>query len=56
MTKRTDDGFSGRLITGLASAIVDKNYEDAKELVAILAKEHGVGAIVERVIALNPER
>jgi hypothetical protein len=56
MTKKSDDGFTGRVITGLVSAIVDKNYEDAKELVQILANEHGVGHIAERVIALNPGR
>jgi hypothetical protein len=56
MTKKADDGFSGRIIMALTSAIVDKNHADARELVAVLAKEHGVGVYAERAMALNPER
>jgi hypothetical protein len=56
MTKKADDGFTGRVIMALTSAIVDKNHADAKEIVQILANEHGVGIHAERVIALNPGR
>jgi hypothetical protein len=56
MAKKKDDGFTVRVIMALMSAIVDKNYNDAKALVVVLAKEHGVGTYAERVIAVNPER
>jgi hypothetical protein len=56
MTKRTDDGFTGRVLMALVTAIADKNYADAKALVQTLANEHGVGLHAERVIALNPGR
>jgi hypothetical protein len=51
MTKKVDDGFSGRVLMALATAMADRNYKEAKALVAVLAKEHGVGAHAERVMA-----
>lgn len=51
MTKKVDDGFTGDLIGLLVTAMVDRNYKDAKVLVQTLAKEHGLGAYAERVLA-----
>jgi hypothetical protein len=51
MTKNVDDGFTGRVLMALATAMSDRNYKEAKTLVAVLAKEHGVGASAERVMA-----
>jgi hypothetical protein len=51
MTERTDDGFSGRVLMALATAMADRNYKQAKALVATLAREHGVGIHAERVMA-----
>jgi len=35
----------------LVTAMADRNYKDAEIIVAALAKEHGVGAYAERVMA-----
>jgi hypothetical protein len=51
MTKKSDDGFTGRVLMALATAIADKNHADAKAHVLTLAKEHGVGASANRVMA-----
>jgi hypothetical protein len=51
MTKRTDDGFSGRVLMGLVTAMADRDYKVAETLVAVLAKEHGVGTYAKRVFA-----
>jgi hypothetical protein len=51
MTKKVDDGFTGRVLMALVSAMADRNYKDAKEHVLVLAKEHGVGTYAERVMA-----
>jgi hypothetical protein len=51
MTKKTDDGFTGRLLMALVTAMADRNHKDARVLVAALAKEHGLGAYAERVMA-----
>jgi hypothetical protein len=51
MTKKVDDGFTGRVLMALVTELVDRNYEDAKVLVQTLANEHGVGTYAERVFA-----
>jgi hypothetical protein len=51
MTKKVDDGFTGRVLMSLVTELVDRNYEEAKVLVLTLAKEHGVGTYAERVFA-----
>jgi hypothetical protein len=51
MTKKVDDGFTGRVLLAIASAMADRNYKDAKEHLLVIAKEHGVGAHAERVMA-----
>lgn len=51
MTKQVDDGFTGRVLMALVTALADKNYKEAKVLVAVLAKENGVGASADRVLA-----
>jgi hypothetical protein len=51
MTKKTDDGFTGRVLMALATAMADRNYKEAKALVAVLAREHGLGAYADRVMA-----
>jgi hypothetical protein len=50
MTKKVDDGFTGRVLMALVTAMADRNYRDAKVLVHTLAKEHGVGAYAEKVM------
>jgi hypothetical protein len=34
MTKRKDDGFTRRVLMALATAMADRNYKEAKALVA----------------------
>jgi hypothetical protein len=53
MTKK-DDGFTQRAVVLLCTAIADRNYKDAKVFVRALAKEHGVGAYADRVMAQPP--
>ena len=50
MTKRTDDGFTGRVLMAIATAMADRNYKEAKALVQVLAKEHGVGTHAAKVM------
>jgi hypothetical protein len=52
MTKKVDDGFTVRVLMSLVTAMVDRNYKDAKLYVHTLAKEHGVGAYSEKVIGI----
>jgi hypothetical protein len=52
MTKKVDDGFTVRVLMSLVTAMVDRNYKDAKLHVHTLAKEHGVGAYSEKVIGI----
>jgi hypothetical protein len=51
MTKKSDDGFTGRVLMAIVSAMADKNYADARQYLLVLAKEHGVGIHAERVMA-----
>lgn len=50
MTKK-DDGFTVRLLAALVTAMADRRHKDARDIVATLAKEHGLGAYAERVMA-----
>jgi hypothetical protein len=49
MAKKKDDGFTGRALMALVTAMVDHNYRDAEVIVAALAKEHGYEAYAARV-------
>ena len=51
MTKKTDCGFTSRMLMVLATAMADRNYKDAEIIVVALAKEHGLGDYAEAVIA-----
>ena len=53
MTKK-DDGFTVRLPVALVTAMTDRNHKDARVIVATLAKEHGLGAYADRVMAHPP--
>jgi hypothetical protein len=44
------------MVLSLVSELLDGNCEEAKGLALNLAHEHGVGAIAERIIAINPVR
>jgi hypothetical protein len=54
MTKEKDDGFTVRLLVALVTAMADRNHKDARLIVATLAKEHGLGAYADRVMAQPP--
>jgi hypothetical protein len=43
--------FTQRALMQLATAMADRNYSDAEAIVAALAKEHGLRAYAERVMA-----
>jgi len=51
MTKKIDDGFTGRVLLSLATAISDRSWKEVKALTAVLAKEHGVELPVGRIMA-----
>jgi hypothetical protein len=55
MTKKSDDSFTVRLLMALVTAMADRNYKDARVIVATLAKEHGLGTYADRVMA-QPRR
>jgi hypothetical protein len=42
MTKKVDDGFTGRALVALITAVEDRNWEDVEINTGVLAKEHGV--------------
>jgi hypothetical protein len=50
MSKKKDDGFTGRALMALVTAMEDQNYKDAEIIVAALAKEHGLENYAQRVI------
>jgi hypothetical protein len=51
MAKQKDDGFTGRALMALVTAMADRNYRDAEVIVTALAKEHGLGPYAQRVMA-----
>jgi hypothetical protein len=49
MTKK-DGGFTKRLLLALVTAMADRRHNDARDILAVLAKEHGLGAYADRVM------
>jgi hypothetical protein len=54
--RKKDDGFTGRALMALATAMADRNYKHAEIIVAALAREHGLGDYAQRVMSAPPSQ